>query len=52
MTYNVYIQGNLVGTLEANDTDDALRLVGQKLGSGEYSQDPALPPSIKLEPQP
>jgi hypothetical protein len=51
MIYNVYIQENLVASLEANDTDDALRLVAQKIESGEYSQDPAIPPSIRLEPQ-
>ena len=51
MLYNIYLQNNLVGSLEASDTDDVLKLVGQKIQSGEYAFDESVPHSIRIEPQ-
>lgn len=51
MKYNVYVQSQLVGTVEAKNTGDALAKVGEKIAKQEF----VLPnqnelPNIKLEP--
>lgn len=51
MKYNVYVQDNLVMEIEADDTDDALRLVSSKISSQEIVYDTSKPISIKLQPK-
>jgi hypothetical protein len=51
MLYDIYLQNNLVGSLEGSDTDDILKLVGQKIQSGEYTFDESIPHSVRVEPK-
>jgi len=50
MKYNVYIQDNFVSKIEAQDTDDAIRLVLSKIHSGDIVYDESVSMDLKLEP--
>lgn len=50
MRYKVYIQNNMVSEIEADDTDDALRLVSSKISNNEIVYDVSQPMNLKLEP--
>ena len=50
MRYKVYIQNNMVSEIEANDTDDALRLISSKISNNEIVYDASQPMNLKLEP--
>jgi hypothetical protein len=51
MKFDVYIQDKYVGVVEATNTGTALSAISQKISSGEFSFDEALPKNIKIEPK-
>lgn len=51
MQYKVYIQDNLVGMVEANNTGNALAIVATKIKDKEFNiPDPNQSPNIRVEP--
>ena len=51
MKFNVYIQDNLVGQIEADNTGHALAVVAQKIKQKEFLlENNNEPPNIKVEP--
>jgi|688.fasta_scaffold1398878_2 hypothetical protein len=50
MKYNVFIQNSLNCTIEAEDTDDVLRVVANKISEGHIVLDPTKPKGIRIEP--
>lgn len=50
MKFKVFIQDKEMGTIEANNTGQALAIVAKKLESNEYQVDSSQPNSIKLQP--
>ena len=51
MQYDIFIQDTKVGTIEAENTGNALAVVAKKISSGEYAApDPNSPKNIRIEP--
>jgi len=50
MRYNIYVQGNLVDTIEAPNTGKAIASATQKMQSGEIQYDKSQPQNLKVEP--
>lgn len=50
MKYNIYIQDILIGSIEADNTGDALKVVGSRIDSNEIIFDPSKKRSIRIEP--
>lgn len=51
MLYDIFIQDTQVGTIEAENTGDALAVVAKKISAGEYAApDPNAPKNIRIEP--
>lgn len=50
MRYNLYIQNEFVSEIEAQDTDDAIKVVLAKIYSGDIVYDKSVSMDLKLEP--
>jgi hypothetical protein len=50
MKYSVFIQNKFSLTVEAQNTGEALKIVGLKINNGEVVFDPNEPKNIRLEP--
>lgn len=50
MIYNIYIQDQLWCSIEANDTDDVIKKIGEKFANKKILFDESKPKSIKIEP--
>jgi hypothetical protein len=50
MKYNVFIQNNLTCVIEANDTDDALKIIAKKITDGDIVFDNSKPKGVRVEP--
>lgn len=50
MKYDVYIQDNLVGNVDADNTGSALAIIAKKMDSGEFTIDKSKPSNIKVVP--
>ena len=50
MQYNIYVQGNLVDTIEAPNTGTAIASATQKMQNGEIQYDKSQPQNLKVEP--
>ena len=50
MKYNIYVQGNLVDTIEAPNTGTAIASATQKMQTGEIQYDKSQPQNLKVEP--
>lgn len=51
MKYTIYIQEKPVDTIIAEDTDDVLSVVAQKIKNGIITFDESKPRSIRIEPE-
>lgn len=50
MKYKVFIQDSLNCIIESNDTDDALKIIAQKISDGEIIFDSSKPKGVRVEP--
>lgn len=50
MKYDVYIQDNLVGNVDADNTGNALAVIAKKIDNGEFVVDKSKPANIKVVP--